>query len=207
MVWRTGIYNDNGPENVRSTIGWVCLFLVLGFVAFNALWPNNDVNLALDTIIAVFGLHVIWKYARVSIVTIFRGEGESPDYLIVGITLSWIGQVGRALGSMITRLSGFDPVWLNSEYFGWIKLLTIVAAVCHVIAAGAIRRNGRESVPARSSFGLAGAFFVSVGLIVLLLSYKPNVKPYIDNMPSWSRDMFKTGEVLIREKHAGVGPP
>lgn len=194
-VWRTGIYNHDGPENVRSTIGWVCFFLLFGFVAFNAFFANNDVNIALDTVITVFGLHVVWKYARKSIIAIFTGSGDSADYLIVGITLSWAGQAGRAAGSIVTRLSGFDPIWLNSEFFGWIKLLTIVAAVCHVVPAGAIRRNGRESIPAPSRFGVAGALFVSIALTILLLTYKPDLRPWIEIMPGWSRDTFNTGSV------------
>jgi hypothetical protein len=208
VPWRTGIYNDDSPENVRSTISWVVFFLILGFVIFNVFWANNDVNLALDTIITVFGLHVVWKYARRSILTIVKGDGEAADYLIVGITLSWLGQAGRAAGSIITRLSGFDPVWLNSEFFGWVKLITIIAAVCHVIPAGAIRRDGRESIPAPSRFGVAGAFFISISVIVLLLVYKPNLKPWVDSLPHWSRDMFNTGTLISgREKHADADPP
>lgn len=189
MVWRTNIYNDSRPENVRSTIGWVCFVLLFGFVAFNSIWPNNDVNIAADILIFVFGLHVVWKYARVSLSAILSGSGESPDYLIVGITLSWVGQSFRAVGSIVSRLSGFDPVWLNSEFFGWIKLITIIAAICHVVPAGAIKEN----VPAASRFGVAGAFIVSVVLTVAVLAYKPDPKPWIDNMPGWARDMFHTG--------------
>lgn len=203
MPWRTGIYNDPRPENVRSTIGWVCFFLIMGFVCFNVFYSNNDVNIALDTVIAVFGLHVVWKYARKSIIAIFQGSQASADYLIVGITLSWLGQAGRAAGSIVTRLSGFDPAWLNSEFFGWVKLITILAAVCHVVPAGAIRLHGRDSVPAPSRFGVAGAFFISIALIVFLLSVKPDLKPWIDIMPGWSRDMFNTGQRLEPDKGHG----
>lgn len=208
MPWRAGIYNDTRPENVRSTIGWVCFCLVFGFVILDALFPNGDVNLALDTIVAVFGLHVISKYIRKSVVAIVQGSQSSADFLIVGITVSWGTQVGRALGSIVSRLSGFDPAWVNSEYFGLIKLATIVAAVCHVVPAGAIKSNGRESVPAPSRYGLAGAFFISVCLVVAMLAYKPDLKPWINNMPHWSRDMFNTGSVETgRAKHATAEPP
>jgi hypothetical protein len=208
VPWRSGIYNDTRPENVRSTIGWVCLFLLFGFAALDTFYPNSDVNLALDTIITVFGLHVVSKYVRKSLVAIFEGSRSSADFLIVGITLSWLGQAGRAVGSIITRLSGFDPAWVNSEFFGLIKLVTIVAAICHVVPAGAISRNGKESVPAPSRFGLAGTFCVAVALVCILLNNKPDLKPWIDRMPNWSRDMFSTGSVLKgRESHADAEPP
>lgn len=178
---------------MRSTIGWVCLFLVLGYVSLNVFFSNNDVNLALDTIISVLGLYVVLKYARQSIIAVFTGSGASPDYLLFGITLSWFAQAGRSLGSIVARLSSFDAVWLNSEYFGWVKIITVVAAIYHVVPAGAIKRDGKESIPAPSRFGLAGALGLSIVLTVLLLNYRPNLRPMIDQMPGWSRDMFQTG--------------
>jgi hypothetical protein len=147
------------------------------------------VNIGADVLIFVFGFHVVWKYARVSLIAILKGSGESPDYLIVGITLSWISQSLRSAASIVSRLSGFDMVWINSEVFGWIKLITIVAAICHVVPAGAIKEN----VPTASRFGVAGAFLVSIVLTVLILTYKPDPKPWIDTMPGWARDMFQTG--------------
>ena len=194
MPWDTGIYNNRGHrENVRSTIAWVCFALLVGYVAFNVFAKNNDLNIGLDVIIGVLGLYVVTKYFRRSVVTILKGHGEAPDFLIVGVLLSWLSQSGRAVGSIITRLSGFDPTWLNSEFFGIVKLITIVAAVCHVVPAGAIRVGGKESVPAPSKFGLAGAFIVSIVLIVILLTAKPDLRPWIDRMPNWSKDMFQTG--------------
>lgn len=198
MVWRTGIYNDTRPENVRSTIGWVCFLVVLGYVSFNVFWPNNDTNIGLDNIISVLGLYVVIKYMRRSVVSILTGAGDASDFLIVGVVLSWLGQSLRAIGSIVTRLSGFDPVWLNSEVWGVIKLVTIIAAVCHVVPAGAVHTDDGESVPAPSRFGLAGAFLISIVLTILILNYKPNPKPWIDNMPGWARDMFQTGSFKPR---------
>lgn len=194
MPWRTGIYNDNSPENVRSTIWGVCIFLIFGYGFVNVFAPNNDVNMGLDTIIGVLSLYVVFKYLRRSVLTILTGSGDSSDFLIVGVCLSWLSQSGRAAGSIVTRLSGFDPAWLNSEYFGIVKMITIVAAVCHVVPAGAIKANGRESVPAPSRYGLAFTFLISFVLIFALLSYKPDLKPWVDKMPAWSRDMFQTGQ-------------
>lgn len=203
VPWRTGIYNDDSPENVRSTIGWVCFLLIVGYVCFNVFSKNNDVNLGLDTIIGVLGLYVVFKYLRRSVITILTGSGDASDFLIVGVLLSWLSQSGRAAGSIVTRLSGFDPAWLNSEYFGIVKLITIVAAVCHVVPAGAIKANGRESVPAPSRYGLAFTFLISFALVFVLLAYKPDLKPWVDRMPAWSRDMFQTGQKATPEPSHG----
>lgn len=181
-------------ESVRGTIGWVCFALLIGYVGFNVFLPNNDLNIALDAIIWVLGLYVVIKYLHQSVLTILKGTAESPDFLVVGITLSWLSQAGRAVGSIISRLSGFDPAWLNGEFFGMIKMLTIFAAVCHVISAGAIQfDDGRESLPRKSRYGLLLAFAIAICLTAVLLTYKPDLKPYIDSMPSWSKDMFQSG--------------
>ena len=195
MPWRTGIYNQSGPETVGSTIGWVCFALLIGYVALNVFLPNNDLNIFLDAIIWVLGLYVVIKYLHRSLITIFRGAGQSPDFLVVGIFLSWLSQSGRAAGSIVTRLSALDPSWLNGEYFGFIKLVAILAAVCHVISAGAIQfDDGSESLPKRSRFGLAAAFIIAIGVAVSLLAMKPDLKPWIEIMPAWSKDLFQAGQ-------------
>lgn len=190
-------------ESVRGTIGWVCFALLIGYVSLNVFLPNNDVNICLDVIIWVLSLYVVLKYLTKSIGTIFTGGGQSPDFLVVGIFLSWLSQSGRAVGSMVTRLSGFDPTWLNGEFFGAIKVLTIFAAVCHVVPAGAIQIEGGESLPRQSRFGLAGAFLIALCLIVTLLVVKPDLKPWVERMPGWSRDMFQTGAKLSPDQTAG----
>lgn len=202
MPWRKGIYNDDRPENVRSTIGWVCFLLVIAFVGSNAFYPNSDINIGLDTMIGVLGLYVVLKYLRRSVFTILNGGGDASDFLIVGVLLSWLGQALRAGGSIVTRLSGFDAVWINSEVWGWMKIITVIAAVCHVVPAGAIKANGRESVPAPSRFGLAGAFFISFVLTIALLAAKPDPRPWIDRMPGWSRDMFNTGALKPQNRES-----
>lgn len=186
-------------ESVRGTIGWVCFALLVGYITFNVFFPNNSVNICLDAIIWVLGLYVVVKYLHQSVLTILKGTAESPDFLVVGITLSWLSQAARAVGSIISRLSGFDPTWLNGEFFGVIKMLTIFAAVCHVISAGAIQfDDGRESLPRKSRYGLLLAFGLAIGLTVLLLAYKPNLRPWVERMPGWSKDMFNTGAMLAR---------
>lgn len=204
VPWRTGIYNHDGPETVGSTISWTCFVLGAGYVALNIFLPNNDLNIFLDAIIWVLGLYVVIKYLPRSAVTIIKGHGSSADFLVVGIFLSWLSQSGRAAGSIVTRLSSFDPSWLNGEYFGLVKLLTILAAVCHVIAAGAIQfPDGSESLPRRSRYGLLVTFLVATLLGGILISQKPDLKPWIDRMPGWSKDLFHTGMRPFIEKRHG----
>lgn len=179
--------------DVRSTILWSCFLLGLAYLALNVFFPNNDVNIALDAVIAVLSIYVVAKYTVKSALAIFSGDADSGSFLIVGVFLSWMTQSGRATGSIISRLSGFDSAWVNSEFFGWVKLATIFAAICHVVAAGAIRRDGKESVPAPSRYGLGITLAISFAVAATLLAFKPNVKPMIDDLPNWSIDMFRTG--------------
>ena len=194
MVWVNRYAGDyTKRESVRGVIGWVCFALFIGYIALNVFLPNNDLNLFLDAIIWVLGLYVVLKYIHKSTLTIFQGTAESPDFLVVGVTISWLCQSGRSVGSIISRLSGFDPAWVNGEFFGAIKILTIFAAVCHVISAGAIPLGNGESLPKKSRYGLAATFVIAISVAFYLLATKPDLRPWIDTMPNWSKDMFQTG--------------
>ena len=199
-----GDYNERA--NVRSTILWSCLLMGLAYVAFNAFFANNDVNIGLDAIICVLSLYVVAKYTVKSTLAIFSGEADSGSFLIVGVFLSWLTQSGRAAGSVVSRLSGFDPTWLNSEFFGWVKIATIFAAICHVVAAGAIQRDGKESVPAPSRHGLGVTLVVAFGLAAFLIAYKPDLRPVIDALPKWSIDTFRTGSIFVPERYSSLSP-
>jgi hypothetical protein len=199
-----GEYNERA--NVRSTIIWSCFLMGFAYVAFNAFFANNDVNIALDAIIFVLSLYVVLKYSVKSTLAIFSGEADSGSFLIVGVFLSWLTQSGRAAGSVVSRLSAFDPMWLNSEFFGWVKIFTIFAAICHVVAAGAIQRDGRESVPAPSRYGLGVTLIVAFSLAAALVTYKPNLRPAIESLPKWTIDTFRTGSLFVPGRSSSLGP-
>lgn len=187
------IYDDPRPENIRSTIGWTVFVLVLGYVVVNALVPNNDVNIGVSVLVGTTATMVLCFYLMTAIKAIWTGSDRHTDYLIVGIVLSWISQDGQAWLSVAARLSGFSPILMNSELFAPLKLLSVVAAVLHVIPRGAA-----DGVVPRSNKAAVFGFLGLAGfLAVLILVVKPDLSPWIDRMPGWSRDWFSTGAMLM----------
>lgn len=184
------IYDDDRPENIRSIIGWTVFVLMSGFVVVNAFVPNNDVNIAVDVLVGVMATMALTFYIGRATAAIWTGSRTNTDYLIVGIALSWLSQDGQAWLRVVARLSDFDPAWVNSELFAPVKLLSVVAAVLHVIPKGAA--NG--VVPRGSRVAVIGFFGLAAVLAVTILAARPDPRPIIDRMPGWSRDLFQTGE-------------
>jgi hypothetical protein len=182
-------FEDHPPENIRGVIGWTVLFLTAGYVAFNAFYPNNDVNIAVDVLVGTFATMAVSYYIFAALKAVWTGSRANTDYLIVGIALSWISQDSLAWLRVVSRLSGFDPAFLNSEIFAPVKLLSVIAAVLHVIPKGAA--NG--VVPRGNRSAVIVAFVVAVVLAGLILAIRPDPKPLIQMMPDWSRDIFRTG--------------
>lgn len=185
------IYDQDRPENIRGVIGWTVLLLAIGYVAFNAVFPNNDVNIAVDVLVGVFATMALSYYVGAAIRAIWVGSRANTDYLIVGICLSWMSQDGQAWLRVISRLSGFDLSFTNSELFGPVKLLSIIAAVLHVIPRGAA--NG--VVPQGNKKAVAWSFAVAALLAGTILITKPDPRPLIKMMPGWTRDAFQTGSL------------
>ncbi|GJE25369.1 hypothetical protein [Methylobacterium organophilum] len=107
--------------------------------------------------------------------------------------MSWISQDGQAWLRVISRLSNFNPAFVNSEIFGLVKLVTVVAAVLHIVPKGAV--NG--VIPRGNTYSVVVAFLVAAVLAVGLLSWKPKPQPQIERMPGWTRDLFQTGAVRV----------
>ncbi|MRI57472.1 hypothetical protein D8770_26600 [Methylobacterium sp. DB1607] len=190
------IYHDPRPENIRSVIAWTAFLLGCGYIALNAVLPNNDMNIAVDILIGVMATVVLSFYIRAGILALWTGSRTNTDYLIVGIALSWLSQDGQAWLRTILRLSNFNPAFANSELFVPIKLLTVIAAVLHIVPKGAA--NG--VVPRGNTYSVLVGFGIAAVLVFATLVYKPDVQPVIDRMPPWTRDLFRTGAVP-------TGPP
>ncbi|EHP94853.1 hypothetical protein [Methylorubrum extorquens] len=190
------IYHDPSPENIRSVIAWTAFLLGCGYVTLNAVLPNNDLNIAVDILIGVMATLVLGFYFWTFVLAIWTGSRKNTDFLIVGIALSWMSQDGQAWLRVILRMSGFSPAFANSELFVPIKLLSVIAAVLHIIPKGAA--NG--VVPRGNTFSVLAGFGVAAALVLGALVIRPDVQPVIDRMPPWTRDLFRTGAIP-------TGPP
>ena len=188
---RHSVYDDPGPENVRSTLGWTALALVAAYVVGNTFLPNNDLNVAVSILVSATSTMCLCYYAPRAVYALWTGSAAPSDYLIVGVVLSWFSQDGQAVLSVMARLSGFSPVLMNSELFGIFKLITVLAAICHVVPRGA----ADGVVPRSDKVAVYGFLGVAILLAVAVLAIRPDPMPFIDRLPSWSRDFFQTGNL------------
>lgn len=93
---------------------------------------------------------------------------DGPNILTVGIFVGWSATFLARGGSIVWRLVGQPPEWLNSSLWGFHIALSCVSALAHLVAPGAVA--GR--VPTRQWLKIGalvaiGVLFVS-GLFALV---------------------------------------
>lgn len=185
------IYDRTTPETIRSTIYLSALILIVGYTALNVFLPNNDMNLIVGMMQVVMATMVLCYYIVAAIKAVFTGSSKNVDFLIVGIVLSWISTDGQAALALLARLSGFPPALMNSELFPPLKLLSVIAAILHVIPRGA----ADGVVPKSNKATVVGFVLVSLILAAILVVAKPDPTEFINSTPPWMRDFWETGQV------------
>lgn len=185
------IYDRTTPETIRSTIYLSALILIIGYCTLNVFLPNNDMNLIVGMMQVVMATMVLCYYIVAAIKAVFTGSSKNVDFLIVGIVLSWISTDGQAALALLARLSGFPPALMNSELFPPLKLLSVIAAILHVIPRGA----ADGVVPKSNKATVVGFVLVSLILAAILVVAKPDPTNFINSTPPWMRDFWETGQV------------
>ncbi len=183
------IYDDNRPENIRSTIAWLAGILAFGLLGFNVFLPNNDVNIGIGVLIVSFSTMVLTLYGVAAARAILTGSVKHTDYLIVGICLSWFATEGREIVVIIARLANLSPAILNSDFLLYLKLLYPIAAILHVLPKGAV--DG--VVPKGNKVVVISTFAIATVLAVVVVSIKPDTTDLIEKIPMWLKDYWRTG--------------
>lgn len=186
------IYNDDRPEHIRGAIWMTVLVLGIGYVIINAFVPNSDMNIAIGVLQASAATMVVYIYGRDAWSALWTKNPKRTDFLIVGIVLAWLSTDGQAILAVLFRLAGMPQWFVNSEIYAPIRLLSVVAAVLHVSAPGAVdgvvpRRNRLAM-----GFGLAGAVLLVLGL----LWSRPDIGPWIERTRPYIGDWWSTGFLL-----------
>lgn len=195
------IYDSDKPENIRSIIAWLIGLLAFGYIVLNSFIPNSDMNIGIDVLLTVMALSALTFYISAAIRAILTGSRIYIDYLIVAIALSWLSQGGQAALRVITRLSGFDPAFVNNELFGLFKLMSVIAAVLHILPRGA----ADGVVPKSNTATVLGSFMFAAVLAVTVVVTKPDPRPLIDQSLPWIGDWFRSGEIRVPHPLTDVG--
>ncbi|TXN78281.1 hypothetical protein [Methylobacterium sp. WL8] len=178
--------------NIRSSASWVIGIVAFIYLIADIVLANNDLNIAVDVVLCVIAFMALCYYSVRAAVAVWTGSQAYVDYLIVAIALGWMSQSGQAGLRAIARLSGFDRTFTDSEIFGILKLMSIVAALMHILPRGAA--NGQ--VPKSNRTVIVGGLIFAIVAAVTVVTVHPDPKPLIEMMPMWSRDTFRTGSNL-----------
>lgn len=186
------IYNDNRPEHIRGAIWLTVIVLALGYGVINAFVPNSDMNIAIGVLQASAATMVVYIYGRDAWIAMRASHPKRTDFLIVGIVLAWLSTDGQAVLAVMFRLAGMPQWFVNSEIYAPIRLLSVVAAVLHVSAPGAV--DG--TVPRRNRIAMGIGLGGAVLLVLVLLWSRPDIGPLLDRTRPYIGDFFHTGAAL-----------
>jgi len=186
------IYNDDRPTHIRGII-WLTMVLVgVGYIIINAFVPNSDMNIAVGVLQASAATMVVYIYGRDAWIALRTSNPKRTDFLIVGIVLAWLSTDGQAVLAVLFRLAGMPAWFVNSEIYAPIRLLSVVAAVLHVSAPGAV--DGL--VPRRNRIAMGVGLGGAVLLVLTLLWSRPDVGPLLERTRPYISDFFQTGANL-----------
>ena len=184
------IYNQ-GPDGIRQVLYLTALVLVVGYQSINAFVPNADMIVATRILAAGFYAAVVYAYAGDAWDSMRRPEPKKSDFLIVGIWLSFVSHLGQTIYAVVYRLAD-APAWLlNAEIVPFIVGFSILAAMLHMLATGAIE----EGVPHRSRVALGVGVGLAVVVVGAILATRPDIGPVIERARPWIGDWWRTGEI------------
>lgn len=163
--------------------------LVVGYQAINAFVPNADMIVATRILAAGIYSVVVYAYAGDAWAGIRRPVPSKADYLIVGIWLSSVSHLAQTVYAALYRLADAPEWLLNAEIVPLIVLSSMLAAVLHVAATGAV--DGE--VPRRSRIALGLGVGMAVLIVGGVLATRPDIGPAIERTRPWIGDWWKTG--------------
>lgn len=183
------IYDQKGPEHIRGAIWLTVLFLGVGYAIINAFVPNSDMNIAIGVLQASAATMVVYIYGKDAWQALKKREPARTDFLIVGIVLAWLSTDGQAILAVLFRLAGMPSWFVNSELYAPIRLLSVVAAVLHVSAPGAV--DGL--VPRRNRLAMGLGLGGAVLIVLVLLWQRPDMGPLIERTRPYIGDFWNAG--------------
>lgn len=180
------IYDQKGPEHIRGAIWLTVLFLGVGYAIINAFVPNSDMNIAIGVLQASAATMVVYIYGKDAWQALKKREPARTDFLIVGIVLAWLSTDGQAILAVLFRLAGMPAWFVNSELYAPIRLLSVVAAVLHVSAPGAVDGLVPRKNRLAMGLGLGGAVLI----VLVLLWQRPDMGPLIERTRPYIGDFW-----------------
>ena len=146
--------------------------------------PNAPLMEGLHAIRISICLVVVVAYAPVCLDSLARERIGRVEQLSLGIVIGWGATLLSGIWSLLWRLAG-QPAWMvNSDLNGFFIWVTILGAVLHVTAPGAV--DG--TVPRRTWILTGCAFGIGALGAAGLLVLRPEVGPAVERLATWVRE-------------------
>lgn len=172
------IYNDERPELIRGRIWLALLGLFAAFGVIALFLPNADTIMAAHVFRMAACSTVVVVYWTDAWEAVKKAEPERTDYLIVGIWLSFLSNAFQSLQGIVGRMGGLPSWWLNNDLIAPTLAASVIAAVLHVSAPGAV--DG--VVPRRNRIAMGVSFGIAVLLMGSLTLAQPDISPWLDRV-------------------------
>ncbi len=112
---------------------------------------------------------VVVAYAPVALSTFRTAMLDGAAILSLGIFIGWSGVTMARGGSIVWRLFDKPPEWLDSAVWGTHIVLSILSALCHMIAPEAVSGKVPTRQWVRIGLMVAAGVFAGAGLVLFNL--------------------------------------
>ena len=188
------IYNGRTPELIKGRI-WLTVLLIFAlFGVVNVFTPNADLIIASHVMRLSASAVVVYVYWPEAWAGVRAAEPERSDYLIVGIVFSFLSNMLQSLFSLIGRMGGLPKWWLDSQLVGPTLLLSVLAAVLHVSAPDAVKKQ----VPKRNRIAMGFAFGATILAVASLGVTQPDIGPYLEKARPYLQGTAATDSATVR---------
>lgn len=169
------------PAILRSGTLWAAALLFALYWPAAVLAPPGFLLEGLHAVRIAVCAVVVVAYAPVCLEALALGRIGRVEQLSLGITVGWGALLLQGLWSLLWRLAG-RPAWMvDSDLDGFLVWVTILGAVLHVTAPGAV--DGR--VPRRTWIVTGLAFGAGLLAAALLLLRRPEIGAAAEELARW----------------------
>lgn len=186
-------YDPKDPQKIRDLVFVTLFVLIFGYTVINAVVPNADVIIAARVLQASASVVVLYVYGSDAWQAFSQKLPKRSDFLILGIWLGFLSSLLQAVYAVLFRLAGAPPWMLYIETVAPTILISVLAAVLHVAAPGAV--DG--TVPRRNKIALGLMFGLGALGIGVLLFLRPDLAVFIEQTPGWLRDFWGGGNPSV----------
>ena len=169
---------------IASRSVWLGSALFGAFLVERHFAPDHENLIGLRVLQIASAIGVLVVYWPDVIEALCARRPDRVQCLILGIGLSFAGIVGQALWGLLWRLGG-EPAWFaNTDWQGLWIWCSILAAILHTTAPGAIG----GTVPKRNRIALGAVIAGAVLVILFLLTTQPNIGGVLERLRPYVGD-------------------